>query len=184
MSAAPEDAFGDLPKIGIGRMRPRGRRGRNEFDEGLLNKVVHLILISDCAPDETGKARCLRSEQAVKPAIGGFLEDGTVTRPVAHGDASNSCDRLSALGSAIFGFMDNAAQQCMRVPAFSGIEAQNVTADHGQSIVFGSRGTASAMPLDRVMHTYIAARKSMTRAYAGSSCAASRLICGRIFRAS
>jgi len=48
--------------------------------------------------------------------------------------------------------MDNAAQQYMRVPARSGIEAQNVTADHGQSIVFGSCGSAMQGRWIDVMH--------------------------------
>jgi len=48
--------------------------------------------------------------------------------------------------------MDNAAQQCMRVSARMDIEAQNVTADHGQSIVFRSCGD-----------TWFAPRKSKAR---------------------
>ena len=59
--------------------------------------------------------------------------------------------------------MDNAAQQCMRAPARWDIEAQNVTADHEQSIVFGSCGSAMRCRWIDVMHTCFAPRKSKAR---------------------
>lgn len=70
--------------------------------------------------------------------------------------------------------MDNAAQQCMRVPARLGSEAQNVTADHGQSIVFGSCGSAMQGHWIDVMHTCLAPRKSKASGVGCLSCSGSR----------
>jgi hypothetical protein len=48
--------------------------------------------------------------------------------------------------------MDAAGQQCMRNSAHSDIDAQNVTADHGQSIVFGSHDATKRRRWIGVMH--------------------------------
>lgn len=63
--------------------------------------------------------------------------------------------------------MDAAGQQCMRNSAHSDIDAQNVTADHGQSIVFGSHDATKRRRWIGVMHIRSDVRKLQRRGRSG-----------------